>query len=52
MKHSDLDIRNELYLILCDLLKKANLWDKVEILDGNYYENFIKIKEDINEVIL
>ena len=52
MKHSDLTIRNELFLILCDLLKKANLWEKVEILDGNYYENFIKIKEYINEVIL
>ena len=50
-KHAKLEIRYELYNILCDLIKKSGLWDKVEILDGTYYENFKKIVDDTRELI-
>ena len=51
MKHADLKIRYELYEILCIFLKDANLWDKVTILKGNYYENFISVKEYVKEIV-
>ena len=28
MKHSTMEIRNEMYKILCGYLKEAGLWDK------------------------
>ena len=43
MKHSDLEIRKEMFEILCEFIKDAGLWDKVKILNGNYYDNFIEI---------
>lgn len=43
MEHSDIESRNGLYNILCDNLKRHNLWDKVEILNKGYYENFLTI---------
>lgn len=50
MKHSTLEIRNEMYEILCGYLKEAGLWDKVVILNGNYYENFIEIVNYVKEL--
>lgn len=51
MKQATLEERNKNYDILCRLLKKNGLWDKVEILRGNYYENFDTIKRYINSLI-
>ena len=39
-EHSDMKSRTKLYEILCENLKKHNLWDRVEILNKGYYENF------------
>lgn len=33
----------ELYEIMCENLKRHNLWGRVEILNKGYYENFITI---------
>ena len=51
MAHADLVIRNDLYEILCKNIKEAGYWDKVEILDGDFYENFTKIVDYVNGVI-
>jgi NadR type nicotinamide-nucleotide adenylyltransferase len=45
MKHSHISIRKQMYEILCSFIKEVGLWDKVTILNGNYYENFISIVE-------
>ena len=51
MKQSTMDERMKNYEILVDLLKKFGWYDKVEILDGTYFENFEKVKNYINEKI-
>lgn len=51
MAHADLVIRNDLYEILCKNIKEAGYWDKVEILDGDFYENFTKVVDYVNGVI-
>lgn len=51
MAHADLVIRNDLYELLCKNIKEAGYWDKVEILDGDFYENFTKVVDYVNGVI-
>lgn len=51
MEHSAMEIRYELYNILCKELKKAGLWDKVTILDGGYYHNFITVVNYVKGII-
>ena len=51
MAHADLVIRNDLYDLLCKNIKEAGYWDKVEILDGDFYENFSKVVNYVNGVI-
>lgn len=51
MNHSGMDERHELYEILCNNIKRMGLWDKVTILTGNYYENFMAVVNYTNEVI-
>ena len=51
MKHSDIKIRIHMFEILCDYIKEAGLWDKVVILNGNYYDNFKKIVDYVKEII-
>lgn len=36
--------------ILCHNLKASGNWDKVVILDGNYYENFKTIVNEVKEM--
>lgn len=43
MNHSGLKERYELYEILKQSLIDVGDWDKVTILDGNYYENFMTV---------
>ena len=52
MKHSDLKIRKEMFEILCDFIKEAGLWDKVKILNGSYYDNFIEIVNYVKDGVL
>lgn len=51
MGHSGMKEREELFDILCINLKNAGLWDKVTILDGNYYENFISICDYVKGIM-
>lgn len=51
MGHSGMDERLELHEIMCRNLKNAGLWDKVVILTGNYYENFITIVNYVKGII-
>ena len=51
MAHSGEKEREELFEILCNDFKRIGNWDKVEILTGNYYENFITIKNYVNGII-
>lgn len=51
MAHSGMKERQELYeLLKADLIRSGN-WDKVTILDGDYYENFLKVVEYTKGII-
>lgn len=43
MNHSDIKKRKALFDILVESIKEVGDWDKVTILNGNYYENFISV---------
>lgn len=51
MGHSEMEERMKLFDILCDAIKRAGNWDKVTILSGNYYENFIAVADYVKEKI-
>lgn len=51
MKHSGMEERKELFDILVRNIKESGNWDKVTILTGNYYENFISVVDYVNEMI-
>ena len=51
MEFSGMDERMELFNILCNNIKASGNWDKVTILDGDYYNNFKKIVDDVKEII-
>ena len=48
MKQSTMDERTKNYNILVKLLKDFGWWDKVEIINGDYLENFNVVKDYIN----
>lgn len=50
MAHSGMKERQELCDILVRLIKEKGDWDKVVVLDGNYWENFQKVVEYVREV--
>ena len=51
MNHAGMTEREELYALLVKNIKEAGLWDKVTILKGNYYENFLAVKNYVTEVM-
>lgn len=51
MAHSGMKERRELYEILCRNIKTSGDWDKVTILTGNYYENFMEIVKYVRDRI-
>ena len=51
MAHSGMKERQELFDILCRNIKATGDWDKVTILTGNYYENFMAIVNYVREVM-
>jgi nicotinamide riboside kinase len=51
MAHSGMTERKELFDILCKNIKDSGNWDKVVLLTGNYYENFIAVVQYVNEVM-
>lgn len=51
MKQSSIEERLKNYNILVDLIKQFGWWDKVEIIDGNFYENFNSVKRYIESKI-
>jgi hypothetical protein len=51
MNHAGMTEREELYALLVKNIKEAGLWDKVTILKGNYYENFLAVKNYVIEVM-
>lgn len=50
MEYSGKNERNELFKILCKNIKASGNWDKVTVLDGGYWNNFKKIRDDIKEM--
>ena len=48
---SEMDEREALFNILCNNLKASGNWNKVTILDGGYYSNFVTIVNDVKEII-
>ena len=48
MAQSSMVERGKNYMKLVKLLKKFGWWDKVEILNGTYYENFNRVKDYVN----
>ena len=51
MAHSGMKERMELYEILIKNLEESGNWDKVVVLNGNYYENFMTIVKYVREVM-
>lgn len=51
MGHSGMDERKELFNILCEDIKRTGNWDKVTILNGSYYENFMTVVKYVKEVM-
>ena len=51
MGHSGMNERKELFDILCEDIKRVGDWDKVTILSGNYYENFMVVANYVKETI-
>ena len=51
MAHSGMKERMELFDILCRNIKESGNWDKVVILRGSYYENFMEIVKYVREVM-
>lgn len=51
MACSEIKERQELFDILCKNIKASGNWDKVEILDGGYWNNFNKIVNDVKEIM-
>ena len=51
MAHSGMKERQELYEILCKNIKASGNWDKVTILTGNYYENFMEVVKYVRDRI-
>lgn len=48
MEHSSIDERKKLFSILTNLLKEFNY--EYEVLDGSYYENYLKVKNYIESL--
>lgn len=48
MEQASMEERQKNYDKLVDLLHKFGWWDKVEIINGDYLENFNRVKEYIN----
>lgn len=51
MNHAGLEERRELFYILKQSLIDVGDWDKVTILDGNYYENFMAVVDYVKGVM-
>lgn len=51
MGHADIKERKNLFDILKQSIIDVGDWDKVQILDGNYYENFISVVKYVKEVM-
>lgn len=49
MAQSTIEEREKNYRILVDLLKEFGLWGKVEMLTGDFYMNFLRIKSYVQE---
>lgn len=50
MKHSDMESRNALLAIMKESLIDVGDWDKVVILDGDYYTNFMTVVKYVRDV--
>ena len=50
MKHANMESRQALINIMKESLIDVGAWDKVVILDGNYYENFMTIVKYVKEI--
>ena len=50
MKHSGMKERDELFEILMKNIADSGNSDKVQILEGDYYENFLAVVDYVNEV--
>jgi hypothetical protein len=51
MAHSGMKERQELFNILVENIKRTGDWDKVTILTGNYYENFMAVVNYVRKII-
>lgn len=51
MGHSEMKERQELFNILVRNIKNSGDWDKVTVLTGSYYENFMDIVNYTKEII-
>lgn len=51
MAHAGLTEREELFEILCRIVKESGNWDKVTTINGTYYENFLTIKNYVKGII-
>lgn len=51
MAHSGMKERIELFEILCENLKRSGNWERVEVLTGTYYENFMAVVRYVRQIM-
>lgn len=51
MKQADLEVRNENFELLLRLLGEYGLSERITFLTGNYWENFVRVKEDVEKMM-
>ena len=47
MKQADIEVRNENFELLLRLLGEYGLADRITFLTGNYWENYLQVRDDI-----
>ena len=51
MNQADLEVRNTNFSLLIQLLDSYGFQDKITYLSGNYWENFIAVKQYIQNIM-
>ena len=51
MKQADLEVRNANFALLIQLLKSYGLEDRITYLTGDFWENFVAVKQDIQKLM-
>ena len=51
MKQADLEVRNKNFNLLIQLIESYGFRDKITYLRGDFWENFVSVKQDILQLL-